>query len=171
MFRAIILIVFLSVFNPLISQNIKNDSVPAFFQTLELLSKDNLVYRGNYFVRKEMLYFEVFEGKKQNGYKLLIKDIHPEGVFFHQDSLKKSIRIISINNGKLFIKEEFRNEFRVSNNANYIDIHLNDKVNMDLIDKFINQLKSFIYANQERNKIISDEIEIIVAPNKKGKGK
>ena len=110
----------------------------------------------------------IFKFKTQNseeiGYKAILTDIHPQGIFRFELENKNYIRILSIDNGHRFIKEKFRNGFRVSNTTNIIDIELTNDIYLEKVDKVIRELKSVL----EKPVTESNEIQIVIPKSKNG---
>ena len=77
---------------------------------------------------------------------MLVKDIHPEGIFLLSTEGKKEIRILSIDNGHKFIEEDFRNGFRLSKTTNLLDVETNQ--NIQEINSFIRKMKEFVASKE-----------------------
>jgi hypothetical protein len=109
----------------------------------ESLSTSESKFGLDFIEEKNTLYFtyKILEGNRI-GYKVILEDIHPEGIFITETEGKTFLRILSVNNGKIFVKEQFRGEFRLSNNTNLIDIELPEDFNEIQLKKFIENLKS-----------------------------
>ena len=105
------------------------------------LTDKNNEYKMEFVANKNTL---IFKFKTQNseeiGYKAILTDIHPQGIFRFESDNKNFIRILSIDNGHRFIKEKFRNGFRVSNTTNIIDIELPKNTDLEKTDKVIRDL-------------------------------
>lgn len=127
------------------------------FSQLSYIDSFNL----EYIKEKETLYFSIFQEETQKkGYRLLIKDIHPEGVFILGDK----IRILSINNGHKFVEESFKNGHRLSHNTNYIEIM--DFVDLSKAEAFVSSMKVFVQSKVQKKKPQKEEIEIYMSPRK-----
>ena len=152
----------------LLGQNQKQDSVYKLAKTFENLSYTDFKFEINYIKEKETLYFKILKNNRlHKAYQLLLKDIHPKGIFIYKYEDVSTIRILSINNGHVFIEEEFKNGFRVSNTTNYIDIGSWGKEYDNTLSNFVVELEKFIKEKSPKKKKTSKEIEIIVAPPNK----
>lgn len=109
-----------------------------------------------------------FKNFSKNGdpvnYKLLANDIHPLGVFVLGES-KNVVRILSIDNGKRFVRERVISGFRTSNNTNYIDLNFNSSKNINEVHKFVEALIDFLESKSQKMPT-SDKIQTIAIPNK-----
>lgn len=122
---------------------------------------DSLVYDFRYIEEKETLYLSIFEQDIQkNGYRLLITDIHPEGIFVE----KNKIRVLAINNGHMFVEEKFRSGKRLSHNTNYIDIE--GYMDLDKAQKFVESLRAFVKSKTQKPKTKDKEIKVYMSPRK-----
>lgn len=109
------------------------------------LSYKEYEYRLDFNKQKKTLYLEVSKsGKAVKGYKLLVKDIHPLGVFVIDNDSICSLRLLSLNNGHVFIDENLDKKYVHSNTANYVDIGIWDKSFKPALNSFIVQFKQFI---------------------------
>lgn len=122
---------------------------------------DSLVYDFRYIEEKATLYLSIFEQDIQKkGYRLLIRDIHPEGIFVE----KNKIRVLTINNGHMFVEEKFRSGKRLSHNTNYIDIE--GYMDLDKAQKFVESLRTFVKSKTQKPKIKDEEIKVYMSPRK-----
>jgi len=143
------------------SQNTNRINAESLIKSFENLSDKNNGYKLEFIENKNTLIFKIkTQNSEEIGYKVILTDIHPQGIFRFESENKNFIRILSIDNGHRFIKEKFRNGFRVSNTTNIIDIELAKNTDLEKIDKVIGDLKSVL----EKPKTESDEIQIVV-PN------
>ncbi|MEM9547600.1 MAG: hypothetical protein AAGA77_16590, partial [Bacteroidota bacterium] len=102
----------------------------------------------------------------QRGLKMLIKDIHPEGIFLLSEKGGNKVRILTIDNGHKFIEEHFRNEFRVSKTTNLVDIKTSQA--SEKVNSFISKMKEFInFKISPKEKY--EDINIIEPPRTKNK--
>ena len=145
------------------SQNTNRMKMDSLIQSYKNLSDKKNGYNIEFVENKNtlILKFQV-QNSEEIEYKAILTDIHPQGIFLFELENKNFIRILSIDNGHRFIKEKFRNGFRVSNTTNIIDIELIKKVDLEKIDKVIGDLKSIL----EKPVTESDEIQIIVPKSK-----
>ncbi len=164
MYKILTIFVFLITGNAL-CQDQKNDTLPKFVHSFTNLSVDKLRYEADYIEDKETVIFKIYDdGELVNAYKLLIKDIHPKGIFFHQENDINYIRILSINNGTVFIEEKFRNGHRLSNTAKYVDIPYQEIERISGLD-FINSFKDFV-KSKFNSTYAPTKIEYITSPQK-----
>jgi hypothetical protein len=118
-------------------------------------------FKLEYFAEKETLYFSIFQnGTQERGFRLLVKDIHPEGVFVIEDK----IRVLSINNGYMFVEENFKNGHRLSHNTNYVDV--TDLIDLSKAQHFASLLKDFVKSKIEKPKTKEEEIKVYMSPKK-----
>ena len=118
-------------------------------------------YELEFIEEKNTLYFKYeLEEKRRYGFKAILEDIHPEGIFILKNEDKTFLRILSIHNGKVFVRERFRGQFRNSNNTNLIDIELPEKVDKQELDELVVNLKT-IFVKEEKE----TPIQIIEAKN------
>ncbi len=145
------------------SQNTNRMKMDSLIESYKNLSDKKNGYNIEFVENKNtlILKFQV-QNSEEIEYKAILTDIHPQGIFLFELENKNFIRILSIDNGHRFIKEKFRNGFRVSNTTNIIDIELIKKVDLEKIDKVIGDLKSIL----EKPVTESDEIQIIVPKSK-----
>ena len=145
------------------SQNTNRMKMDSLIQSYKNLSDKKNGYNIEFVENKNtlILKFQV-QNSEEIEYKAILTDIHPQGIFLFELENKNFIRILSIDDGHRFIKEKFRNGFRVSNTTNIIDIELIKKVDLEKIDKVIGDLKSIL----EKPVTESDEIQIIVPKSK-----
>ncbi len=138
----------ISIFTLLISINCYsqeknvNDEYQISFKNL---SNKNIQFKLNYLKQKETLLFELSNNNiLLESYQIRIKDIHPEGIFINKSEGNKTLRILSIKNRDIFIKNSFKNGYRVSNTTNYIDIGGIENFDDGKLLRFINEFKEFI---------------------------
>jgi hypothetical protein len=147
------------------SQNTNQMKMDSLIESYKNLTDKENEYNIEFVENKNTL---IFKFKTQNseeiGYKVILTDIHPQGIFRFESDNKTFIRILSIDNGHRFIKEKFRNGFRVSNTTNVIDIRLPKIEDLEKTDKVIRDLKSVL----EKPVTESDEIQIVGPKSKNG---
>lgn len=142
-----------------------NEAFESMGQSFNDLSIDDFTFKVSYNKEKETLYFEVKEnGMTINAYKLLKRDIHPKGMFLIENDNQYSIRILSLNNGHVFIKESFGTKYRHSNTTNFVDIGLWDKKHKTNLTKFLSAFEQFL---NDKVSSESEEDEIIIITNEK----
>ncbi len=131
------------------------------------MTYDNLGLQIEYIDNKKTFVIEkTKDDTVKDEYKMLLRDIHPEGIFLTKNKKSKiSIRILSINNGHLFIESEFKNGFRVSNSTNFIDIGPWNKKKEKELQDVINRLKKMIKSKASKKKNKSEDIDIIIPSN------
>lgn len=147
------------------SQDINQMKMDSLIESYKNLTDKEDEYNIEFVENKNTL---IFKFKTQNseeiGYKVILTDIHPQGIFRFESDNKTFIRILSIDNGHRFIKEKFRNGFRVANTTNVIDIELPKIVDLGRTDKVIRDLKNVL----EKPVTESDEIQIAIPKLKNG---
>jgi len=147
------------------SQNKNRMKMDSLIESYKKLTDKKNEYKIEFIENKNTL---IFKFKTQNseeiGYKAILTDIHPQGIFRFELENKNYIRILSIDNGHRFIKEKFRNGFRVSNTTNIIDIELTNDIYLEKVDKVIRELKSVL----EKPVTESNEIQIVIPKSKNG---
>ncbi|WP_303318798.1 hypothetical protein Q4Q34_04905 [Flavivirga abyssicola] len=141
------------------SQNTNNLKMDSLIESYKSLTDKKNEYDIEFVENKNTL---IFKFKTQNSeeiaYKVILTDIHPQGIFRYELDNKNFIRILSIDNGHRFIKDGFR----VSHTTNIIDIELPKNIDLKKINRVIKDLKSIL----KKPVIESDEI-IIVGPESK----
>lgn len=114
-------------------------------------SNDSSDYSLEFIKEKNTLYFRYrLSEKKSFGYKTILEDIHPEGIFIIEKENNTFLRILSIHNEKVFVKEKFRGKFRLSNNINLIDIELDKTINENTLSDLVHSLKS-IFVKEKKD--------------------
>ncbi len=153
----------------MIGQNQKEDLLFKLIQSFSNLSYEDVKFEISYIKEKNTLYFKKFKSHKlDKAYRLLLVDIHPKGVFIYGNEGENMIRILSINNGNVFIEEKFTNSgFRISKTTNYIDIGYWNEESVNLLSDFIINLENFINSGLMKKIVNPKEIEILVAPTKR----
>lgn len=142
-----------------------NETFKSMEQSFNSLSIDAFAFKVSYFEEKETLYFEVKEnGATINAYKLLKRDIHPKGIFMIENDNQYSIRILSLNNGHVFIKENFGTKYRHSNTTNYVDIGSWEESYKPKLIKFLSDFEQFLNDKISEK---ADDDEIIIITNEK----
>ncbi|PKQ46770.1 hypothetical protein CSW08_01305 [Confluentibacter flavum] len=140
------------------SQNTNQMKMDSLIESYKNLTDKENEYNIEFVENKNTLIFKFkTQNSEQIGYKVILTDIHPQGIFRYESDNKTFLRILSIDNGHRFIKEKFRNGFRVSNTTNVIDIGLPKIVDLEKTDKVIRDLKSVL----EKPVTESDEIQIV----------
>ena len=125
----------------------------------ESISTSESKYELNFIEEKNTLYFKYdLNDGNRIGYKAILEDIHPEGIFIAEIEGTTFLRVLSVNNGKVFVKEKFRGEFRLSNNTNLIDIQLPKNFDEGTLKNLIQSLK-LIFVKEEIEPII-DNIDL-----------
>ena len=147
------------------SQNENTMKMDSLFKSYENLSDKKNEYKIVFVEDKNTFIFKFKTlDSEEIGYKAILTDIHPQGIFCFEMDNKNFIRILSIDNGHRFIKEKFRNGFRVSNTTNIIDIEITKNTDLGKIDKVIRDLKGVM----EKPVTESDEIQIVVPKSTNG---
>src|SRR5690606_34023605 len=98
------------------------------------------------------------ENSEEIGYKAIMTDIHPLGIFTFKSNSTNYIRVLSIDNGHRFIKEKFRNGFRLSNTTNIIDIELSKDIDFVQVTKVLKRMKNILEKPENK----PEEIQIAV---------
>lgn len=143
-----------------------NETFRSMEQSFSALSFDGFTFKVSYIKDKETLYFEVKENEATiKAYKLLKKDIHPKGIFLIESDNQYSIRVLSLNNGYVFIKENFGTKYRHSNTTNLVDIGSWDDDHKPKLTKFISDFEQFL--NGEISAKSDENNEIIIIKNEK----
>lgn len=140
-------------------------------KSISTLSHDDFEYKVNYIEDKKTVYFALLKsGKVIKAYKLIVTDIHPKGVFLYEnDDDTFSIRILSLNNGYVFIKENLEKKYRSSNTTNYVDIgNWSMNYKSDILN-FISEFNKFIDETAPKKMNSPEDDEIIIITNKKNK--
>jgi len=157
------LVIILITLENLSCQEISKNKIDDLIISFESLSESNAVYKLEYIEKKGTLFFKIkLPNSEEIGYKVILTDIHPEGIFTIKINEKNNIRILSVDNGHRFIKEKFRGGYRVSNTTNIIDIEILQNTNSFLIDEVIKNLKMILKEEENENV----DIQIIVPKNK-----
>lgn len=142
-----------------------NEAFESIKQSFNSLSIHDFTFNLSYLEEKENLYFEIKEnGITINAYKLLKRDVHPKGIFLIESDNQHSIRILSLNNGHVFIKENFGKKYRHSNTTNYVDIGSWEKSYKPKLIKFLSDFEQFLNDKISEK---ADDDEIIIITNEK----
>jgi len=141
----------------------KSDSpIENSLKAFNSMTNESSKYELDFIDENNTLYFKYELGeKKRFGYKANLDDIHPEGIFIIEKENKTFLKILSINNQKVFIKEKFRGEFRLGNNTNIIEIELPENIKENL-NQLVENLKS-IFVEEEKE----TPIQIVEPPRTK----
>lgn len=146
-------------------QDINRAKMESLIESCKNLTDKQNEYEIEFDENKNTLIFKFkTQDSEEIGYKAILTDIHPQGIFRFELENKNFIRILSIDNGHRFIKEKFRNGFRVSNTTNIIDIELTKSIDLEKFDKVIEDLKNVL----EKPVAESDEIQIVGPKSKNG---
>ena len=166
MYKRILIFCFLlsNTFVTLLAQN-SNDVVNLIAEKFTGLSSEKYIYSFNYVKNKETLIFKKTESKKSTEYKILIKVIHPEGIFFEREENFLRLKILSIDNGNRFIESKYRDKIRLSNTTNII---LFDNIDLKKDKNLLGFVKCFRSYMKVKNNIDNDyaEPKVIVPKTK-----
>ena len=133
-----------------IAQNKSNSPIEKSINSFNSLSNVSSKYELDFIEKKNTLYFKYELGEnKKFGFKAILKDIHPEGIFIIERENIKYLRILSIHNGKVFVREVLRGQFWNSNNTNIIEIQLPENINDKDLTILVENLKS-IFIKEEK---------------------
>ena len=136
--------------------------------SFESLSYGVWDYKASYIMDDETLYFMVVKSNEPiYAYKMLVKDIHPEGIYLVEKDEYYSIRVLSLNNGHVFIKENLSGKYRHSSTANFVDIGTWDKNYKLKILEFILSFQKFVTGKKATEDHFSDDDEIIIVTDEK----
>lgn len=161
-----IFLLFFSLFS--FGQEKKRDSIVQFEKSFQQLSYNDFEYSVDYMEDKKTLYFKsIKSGIPVNGYKLLVEDIHPKGIYLYKSNGRYTIRVISLNNGNVFIKENFGGKYRNSNTTNYVDIGAWGESNKPNIVEFILNFQKFVTERKATEDHSPDDDEIIIVTDEK----
>lgn len=148
-----------------IAQSDKELPIYTSINSFNSLSSELGKYELQFIKEKNTLYFKYELGKnKRFGYKAILEDIHPLAVFVIERENTKYLRILSIHNGKVFVRERLRGEFLNSNNTNIIEIEIPENINDYQLSDLEENLKSIFV--KEENKT---QIQIVEPPRTKNK--
>ena len=102
----------------------------------------------------------ITEDKKEvaSRYKLIIDDIHPEGIFYTREKGETRIKILSLNNYNVFTEDVRKNNKVSGRTINIVELIVvnNNEVK---VKEIINLLKQFVAVNQEIKK--SGEAKVV----------
>lgn len=147
-------------------QNKEREITDHLIQSFENLSNNKDDYRIGYIENKNTLILECkSEGVERFTYKMIVTDIHPLGIFLLEREDRIYIRLLSIDNGKRFVRERYRNGYRLSNNTNVIDVDVSEAKSPEDIKSTIREIKKFLFKS-----IASSSKSIISIPLPKKKG-
>jgi hypothetical protein len=158
-------ILYLAIFKMTIGcingQNTNQIKMDSLIESYTNLTDNKNEYTIKFIENKNTLIFNFkTENSKEIGYKVILTDINPLGVFLFESDKKTFIRILSIDSGHRFIKQNIN----YSNTTNVIDIELPKNVNLEKANKVIENLKSVLVKPAKE----SDDIQIITSKSKKG---
>lgn len=165
---------FLTIFLFLLSlcsfgQNHNEDVSIKLKESFHSLSYDDLEFKVNYIKNEKTLYFESKRsGNSIKGYKMLIEDIHPKGIFLYESKETFSIRILSLNNGNVFIEDNLDSKYKYSKTTNHIDIGNWSEDYKPHLKLFISIFKDFLASKKpiKNNNLDNEEIIITEEKNK-----
>lgn len=167
MFKALLFAILIYINMGIVhGQNKEREITDLLIQSFENLSNDKNDYRIEYIESKNSLILECrTEDTEKYTYKIIATDIHPLGIFFLEREDRIYIRLLSIDNGKRFVRERYRNGYRLSNNTNVIDVDVSDAKSVEDIKNTIKEIKKFLSKS-----IVSSGESIISIPLPKKKG-
>ena len=124
-------------------------------------------YEISFSVSKEVLSIaEIDQGTIRYNCDMLIRDIHPEGIYLtRNESNNWRLKIVSLKNGEVFIEEKFPSGLRTSRTTNYVEV--GNWLNQDEEELviFIDGLRDFVYSFTDKKIKEPEEIEIVVPKN------
>lgn len=146
-----------------VAQKESNSQIENSLKTFNSMTNEFSKYELDFIDEKNTLYFKYELGEKQKfGYKAILNDIHPEGIFIIEKEDRKFLRILSIHNGKVFVREKFKGQFRNSNNTNIVEIELPENIDGKQLNELVENLKS-IFVKEEKK----TPIQIVEPPKTK----
>ena len=148
-----------------VAQKQSNSPVENSIRIFNSMTSESSKYELDFIDRENTLYFKYELGeKKKFGYKTILDDIHPEGIFIIEKEGTNFLRILSIHNGNVFVREKFRRQFRNSNNTNIVEIELPENIDEKLLMELVENLKS-IFVKEEKE----TPIQIVEPPRTKNR--
>ena len=106
-----------------IAQKKSDTPIEKSIKSFNALTTESAKYELEFVEEKNTLLLKYNLGKqKRLDYKAILQHVHPEGIFIIEKENTKFLRMLSINNQKVFIKGKYRGDFRTSNNTNIIEI-------------------------------------------------
>lgn len=141
--------VFLALFclslNSTFCQDTRQEMVNEILVELSALGNKKYSYFLNYIEEKSTLEFITKkDGEVKELYRLLIQDIHPEGLFLAESGDGLQLKILSKNHSSVFIYEKYRNGIRLSNNIKFIEFGQFSCVHKKRLKKVVQLLRKFI---------------------------
>jgi hypothetical protein len=148
-----------------IAQSDAESSIKKSVNSFNSLTSELGKYELQFIKEKNTLYFKYELGKnKRFGYKAILEDIHPLAIFVVERKNTKYLKILSIHNGKVFVREKLRGEFLNSNNTNIIEIEIPENINENQLIDLEENLKS-IFVKEENE----TQIQLVEPPRTKNK--
>ncbi len=136
---------------------VKIDSLNQLFKKISPVDQQTVI---EYDSLKTTLLFKIHNDKQLlKSYKVLITDIHPEGIFYIEQSGALFFKIISKCSGNVFIKTDHKGSFLLSKTTNRLilgEYSMNEKHNISTLCRLF---QSIVFDCQLKN---DDEEDILL---------
>lgn len=139
----LISLILLTSLNEATYSQISEEPLDNIIKAFSDLSDGNTTYKLKFLKDKKTFVIEVLSKGVSENYKILEKDIHPEGVFFEEQKKSCTLKILSIDNGHRFIFTKLKNVVRLSNTTNIIEIKNINLEKRENLKKFIHKMRNY----------------------------
>lgn len=113
--------------------------------------------------KRTFIFYEHIRDSLIQECKLILEDIHPEGIYIIDKNDGLSLNIISVNNGSVFANTKFVNGIRRGKSTNKFTKNSINIESREDVQKFIFLFQRFIHNNSNK-KMDNDSDNTIVAP-------
>jgi len=150
-----LILIILTFSGELVSQDYIDNKIEVASESFESFSDENNFYLLEYIKEKETLHFWYrAEGSNRIEYAARLEDIHPEGIFLEYLEDRIVLKILSMDNGKVFTHTIFRGQMRQGKSTNIIDIEFHNRVDAEKLNGLVANLKALLVKAE----IESDDI-------------
>jgi len=142
---------------------VKIDSLNQLFEEISTIDSHPII---EYDSLKSTLVFNIYSKERLlKSYKILIADIHPEGIFYFEQDGVLFLKIISKCSGNVFIKTDHKGKFVLSKTTNHLILggYSADEKNSILT---LSQLfQSLVFQCQDKTEDEEDDIPLPLMKN------
>lgn len=137
---------------------VKVDSLNQLFKEISPIDYQTVI---EYDSLKSTLLFSIHDkGQLLKSYKVLVKDIHPEGIFYIEQDEMLFLKIISRCSGNVFIETDHKGKYVLSKTTNRLVLggySADEKNNILIISELF---QSLVFECQNKNENGEDDISL-----------
>jgi hypothetical protein len=148
------------------SQKIEKESITRLVNSFNNLSGKGSVFKLKFIEKDSVLIFQKEKMEEQVLYRVLIKHIHPEGIYIDRNLITRELvlKIISMDNGNLFIKTESGKNPKLSEIINVISFAKFNRSKEKAMNEFVENMREVLRTFNKQ-----EESEEIFITDPKGK--